>query len=72
MSQDHDDYVLADYDRWSRDWVPCDACDGEGTVHDCGDDTCCCLHPEVDEQVPCMECDGQGGWLHSLTIVEGT
>lgn len=32
---------------------PCSYCDEDGMVdHDCGDDTCCCLHPE-----PNVRCD---------------
>lgn len=39
----------------------CDQCGGEGVNgHDCGDDTCCCLHPE--DNMRCEQCDGQGGW----------
>lgn len=45
------------------DWVECWECGGEGEgdeFHDCGEDTCCCLHPEPGR---CPECHGEGGWL---------
>lgn len=38
----------------------CWACDGEGYVHDCGEDCCCCLNPEIDYCYPCDECGGKG------------
>lgn len=31
----------------------CYKCDGDGLIHDCGEDTCCCLDPTM---VPCPEC----------------
>jgi len=45
------------------EWVDCYHCGGEGYAdefHDCGEDTCCCLHPEPGE---CPECHGEGGCL---------
>lgn len=43
------------------DWIECDHCGGEGLDgHDCGEDVCCCLYPEDNEQ--CDMCDGNGGW----------
>jgi len=43
-------------------WVDCWNCGGEGyTHHDCGEDTCCCLVPELN--VECDVCDGEGGWM---------
>lgn len=43
------------------EWVDCDWCGGEGVSgHDCGEDSCCCAHPEDD--VICSQCDGRGGW----------
>lgn len=47
-------------------WVVCYECDGDGHIHDCGEDCCVCLHPEEDELVPCRGCDGRGGWRESL------
>jgi hypothetical protein len=38
----------------------CDHCWGEGYYHDCGDDTCCCLHPDIDDLWPCENCNGTG------------
>jgi hypothetical protein len=39
----------------------CYQCGGDGVDgHDCGEDTCCCLHP--DENETCDICDGEGGW----------
>lgn len=44
-----------------EEWEVCDNCNGDGFVgHDCGEDTCCCLHPE--ENLKCSWCDGVGGW----------
>lgn len=42
-------------------WRDCWNCGGEGfSDHDCGEDCCCCLHPE--NNVECDICDGEGGW----------
>lgn len=41
-------------------WESCDACEDGYNGHDCGEDTCCCLHP--DENVECGQCEGHGGW----------
>ena len=38
----------------------CWECDGTGTVHDCGEDTCPCAHPEVDDLLQCPACGGTG------------
>lgn len=38
----------------------CHACLGEGYVHACGEDTCCCRYPERDFLYPCEECGGKG------------
>lgn len=38
----------------------CWACHGEGYVHDCGEDCCCCANPEEDDCYPCQECGGSG------------
>jgi len=43
-----------------EDEAICDHCWGEGYYHDCGEDTCCCLHPELDELWPCGNCGGTG------------
>ncbi len=44
-----------------EDWIDCWNCGGEGySDHDCGEDTCCCLHPE--DNVVCDICHGNGGW----------
>lgn len=41
-------------------WVDCENCGGEGfSDHDCGEDSCCCLHPE--NNVVCDWCNGEGG-----------
>lgn len=43
-------------------WETCWQCHGEGGWHDCGEDCCCCLVPEINEV--CNECKGKGGyWL---------
>ena len=47
-------------------YVDCWECGGEGAAgHDCGDDTCCCLHP--DDNVRCDTCHGHGGWYECLS-----
>lgn len=53
----------------SCDWVECWDCGGDGVCdHDCGDDTCCCLHPEPN--VACSTCRGRGGWQSCLSSSE--
>lgn len=47
-------------------WRECYNCDEDGySDHDCGDDTCCCLHPAAN--VRCDICQGKGGWLQCCT-----
>ena len=47
-------------------YVRCWDCGDEGvTHHDCGEDTCCCLHPEAN--VGCETCGGEGGSLHCVS-----
>ncbi len=42
-------------------WTSCWDCGGEGyTHHDCGEDTCVCLHPELN--VMCETCHGDMGY----------
>lgn len=36
----------------------CDYCHGEGYIHDCGEDTCCCANPDEDDVYPCPQCCG--------------
>ena len=44
-----------------REWCECWQCGGDGVHgHDCGEDCCCCLHPE--DNTTCDICDGHGGW----------
>ena len=53
----------------SMTYVDCTNCGGEGvTDHDCGEDCCCCLHPE--DNVPCDICDGEGGWWQCISSPE--
>ena len=40
------------------EWEPCWQCFGEGGFHDCGEDSCCCLEPELN--IPCDVCDWEG------------
>jgi hypothetical protein len=40
------------------DDVDCPTCGGDGIVHDCGEDTCCCA--DKSPNVPCPDCGGQG------------
>lgn len=54
------------YDDDCGDYVDCWNCGGEGfSSHDCGEDTCCCLHPE--DNVVCDVCEGKGGWPRPIT-----
>lgn len=49
-----------------RQWRDCYQCGGEGVAgHDCGDDTCCCLHPIDNDR--CEVCGGKGGWYQCFT-----
>lgn len=40
--------------------VPCWECMGDGSYHDCGEDTCCCEFPEMDGRADCANCGGSG------------
>jgi hypothetical protein len=44
------------------DWQQCWQCQGEGGFHDCGEDCCPCLYPELDLNETCGECQGKGGY----------
>lgn len=47
----------------------CENCGGTGEDgHDCGEDCCCCLHP--DDNVTCDICCGDGGWWECLSTAE--
>lgn len=52
----------------SMDWHYCGNCDDGVVGHDCGEDTCMCLHPE--ENVVCGICCGKGGWYTCLSTAE--
>lgn len=41
-------------------WIDCYDCEDGYSDHDCGEDCCCCLHPEPN--VVCDICAGRGGW----------
>lgn len=45
------------------DWETCWHCGGAGGFHDCGEDCCPCLEPELDLNETCPECEGEGGYL---------
>ena len=45
-------------------WVDCYNCEDGFSDHDCGEDCCCCLHPEPN--VVCDICEGGGGYLICL------
>lgn len=47
-------------DGWDEDGEPCYKCMGDGYYHDCGEDTCCCANPDVDDVYPCEDCRGTG------------
>lgn len=42
----------------STDWIDCDQCTDGLTHHDCGEDSCACLHPV--NNVLCDVCRGAG------------
>lgn len=41
-------------------WRVCPNCEDGFNGHDCGEDCCCCVHPQPN--VPCDTCEGKGGW----------
>lgn len=49
-------------------WQECWNCREGYSHHDCGEDTCNCLVPELN--VKCDICNGNGGWYlcHSCTV----
>ncbi len=54
----------------SQFWNECYECDDNGMVdHDCGEDTCCCLEPEMN--VGCDICHGNGGWFSCIGDCNG-
>lgn len=44
------------------EWEDCYDCAGDGAVHDCGEDCCCCADPDGDLNEDCDTCGGKGGW----------
>jgi hypothetical protein len=44
-----------------REWRQCYNCEDGFDDHDCGEDTCCCLNPQLNTR--CNICEGKGGWL---------
>lgn len=46
----------------------CDQCEDGYDGHDCGEDLCCCRHPE--ENVPCDWCNGTGVWRTCISSEE--
>lgn len=62
-SADFEDGPYCDVCGCDMEWEDCDRCGAEGyDHHDCGEDVCCCLHP--DNNVLCDQCDGKGGWWY--------
>ena len=51
----------------SCDWQSCYNCEDGYSHHDCGEDCCCCIHPE--DNVTCDICRGYGGWWSCLSSV---
>jgi hypothetical protein len=47
------------------DFTECYNCEDGYSHHDCGEDCCCCLHPEPN--VRCDICHGVGGWWECLS-----
>lgn len=46
----------------------CDYCEDGFDGHDCGEDCCCCLHPE--ENMPCQYCRATGFWRACCSSIE--
>lgn len=44
-----------------KSWCECWNCEDGYSGHDCGEDVCCCLHPEDNQR--CDICNGKGGWM---------
>jgi hypothetical protein len=53
----------------SIDWRRCEICDDGFDGHDCGEDCCCCAHPEPN--VACDVCGGKGGWWECASVYSG-
>ena len=47
-------------DPWDDYDGTCQECGGDGFIHDCGDDSCCCLDPDEDDCFFCEACGGSG------------
>jgi hypothetical protein len=56
MSKEDEERFHATHGLYEACWH----CHGAGGWHDCGDDCCPCLEPEITDE--CPECDGEG-WL---------
>lgn len=54
---------------WELEWRDCYNCEDGFSYHDCGEDCCCCLHPEPNVQ--CDICDGKGGWWQCRMCYDG-
>jgi hypothetical protein len=50
-------------DEIEGEWETCWQCGGAGGFHDCGEDCCSCLEPELDLNQTCDICGGKGGWI---------
>ena len=49
-----------------KSWVECPDCGASGySGHDCGEDCCCCRHPE--DNIRCDICQGKSGWYRCYT-----
>lgn len=52
----------------SCEYEHCCDCEDGYSDHDCGEDCCCCLEPELN--VVCETCHGHGGWYCCLSSPE--
>lgn len=53
----------------SLEFETCEMCGGEGVDgHDCGEDSCCCMHP--DDNITCDACLGRGAWPRCMSSFE--
>lgn len=59
---DQSDAYATDYDDPDGVWETCWQCGGECGFHECGEDCCPHIHPELDLNEVCQECEGRGGY----------
>jgi hypothetical protein len=62
---------MSEHDDCDGEWHGCPDCEAGYVLDDCFEDSCCCLHPELDHDViPCSTCEGKGGWPCPDAVVQ--